>query len=165
MLMYYKDFGIPTTVLRLTNPYGPRQQIKHSKYSLVGWFVRQAMQGNPIKIFGDGLQLRDYIFVDDIVNAMLKCTESIQAIGEVINVGSGISTRFSDMVKAVVDCVEDGSMEFIPWPNNYEKIETGDISLDISKLERITGWQPNVSLEQGIAKTYEYYKKNAQMYI
>ncbi|MBA4057907.1 MAG: NAD-dependent epimerase [Marivirga sp.] len=165
LLMYYKDFGIPTTVLRITNPYGPHQQIKHSKYSLVGWFIRQAMEGQTIKIFGDGVQLRDYIFVDDIVNAMIKCAEAPGAVGEVINLGSGNSSRFCDMVSTVINTVGNGRMEFIPWPNNYEKIETGDVSVDISKLKSITSWQPVHSLDEGIRKTYEYYKKYSDKYI
>jgi len=165
LLMYYKDFGIPCSILRLTNPYGPRQQIKHSKYSLVGWFIRQAMENKVIKIYGDGLQLRDYIYVDDIVDAMIKCAENEKAIGETINIGSGTSSRFSDMVQSVVSCVKSGCVEYIPWPKDYEKIETGDITVDISKLQELTGWKPNVLLEEGIKLTYEYYKKNISNYI
>lgn len=165
LMMYYKDFGIPVTILRLTNPYGPRQQIKHSKYSLVGWFIRQAIEGKVIKVFGDGSQLRDYIFVDDIVNAMLKCAEAFKAVGEVINVGSGQSTRFCDMVSEVIKCVPSGKMEFVSWPENYEKIETGDVSLDLNKLKLITSWQPDNSLSEGIQKTYEYYKRYSENYI
>lgn len=165
LLMYHKDFGIPSTVLRVTNPYGPHQQIKHSKYSLVGWFIRQAMEGQVIKIFGDGVQLRDYIFVDDIVNAMMKCAEAPGAAGEVINLGSGNSSRFCDMVSMVINTVKNGRMEFIPWPANYEKIETGDVSVDISKLKSITSWQPAYSLEEGIKKTFEYYKEYYDKYI
>ncbi len=165
LLMYYKDFGIPCSILRLTNPYGPRQQVKHSKYSLVGWFIRQAMEGKVIKIYGDGLQLRDYIYVDDIVGAMIKCAESEKAIGEIINIGSGVSSRFSDMVQSVVSCVKSGKVEYISWPKDYEKVETGDITVDISKLQELTKWKPNVSLEEGIQLTYEYYKKNISNYI
>lgn len=165
LLMYYKDFGIPVTILRLTNPYGPRQQIKHSKYSLVGWFIRQAIEGKVIKIFGEGLQLRDYIFSDDIVNAMIRCAVAPEAIGEIINVGSAESTRFCDMVDAVIKCVKNGKMEFVPWPVNYEKIETGDVTMDISKLKRITSWKPNYSLTEGIGRTYDYYVKHYKHYI
>jgi len=164
LMMYYKDFGIPATVLRVTNPYGPRQQIKHSKYSLVGWFIRQAMEGKVIRIFGDGTQLRDYIFVDDIVNAMMKCAEASSAAGEVINLGSGQSSRFCDMVSTVVKHVKNGRIEFVPWPDNYEKIETGDVSIDISKLKRITGWSPDFSLDQGVQRTFEYYNKFSEHY-
>jgi nucleoside-diphosphate-sugar epimerase len=158
--MYYKDFGIPFTILRLTNPYGPRQQIKHSKYSLVGWFIRQAMEGSTIKIFGSGTQLRDYIFVYDIIDAMLKCACTPEATGEIINVGSGLSTRFCDMVSEVVNCVGNGQYEFIPWPNDYEKIETGDISVNITKLQTLTSWYPVFSLRDGIINTFEYFKKH-----
>jgi nucleoside-diphosphate-sugar epimerase len=165
LLMYYKDFGIPCSILRLTNPYGPRQQIKHSKYSLVGWFIRQAMENKVIKIYGDGLQLRDYIYVDDIVDAMINCAGTEKAIGEIINIGSGISSRFSDMVQSVVSCVKSGKVEYIPWPKDYEKIETGDITVDISKLQELTAWKPNVTLEEGIRLTYQYYKKNISNYI
>lgn len=165
LLMYYRDFGIPCSILRLTNPYGPRQQVKHSKYSLVGWFIRQAMEDKVIKIYGDGLQLRDYIFVDDIVDAMIKCGETEKAIGEIINIGSGNSSRFSDMVHSVVKCVKSGKVEYIPWPENYEKVETGDINVDISKLQNLTAWKPKVMLEEGIHLTYEYYKKYISNYI
>jgi nucleoside-diphosphate-sugar epimerase len=165
LLMYYKDFGIPTTSLRLTNPYGPRQQIKHSKYSLVGWFVRQAMDGQTIKIFGDGAQLRDYVFVDDIVDAMLRCAVTPAAAGEVINVGSGQSTMFRDMVSAVIRCVQRGQAEFVPWPENYERVETGDIAVDISKLKGLTSWQPRYTLDEGIRRTFEYYSQHAGYYV
>lgn len=165
LLMYYKDFGIPTTVVRLTNPYGPRQQIKHSKYSLVGWFVRQAMDGKTIKIFGDGGQLRDYVFADDVVDAMLRCAATPTAAGEVINVGSGESTRFRDMVDAVIRCVDGGRAEFVPWPENYERVETGDIAVDISKLKALTSWQPRFTLDEGIRRTFEYYSKHASHYV
>ena len=165
LLMYYKDFGIPTTILRIANPFGPRQQIKHSKYSLVGWFIRQAMEDKEIKIFGEGNQLRDYIFVEDIIRAMIICAEKDGAIGEVLNVGSGKSYKFSEMVNEVVSCVNKGSITYVPWPKDYENIETGDVSLDLSKLYSITGWKPENTLKEGIKKTYDYYNLNFNNYL
>lgn len=165
LLMYYKDFGIPSVVLRITNPYGPRQQIKHSKYSLVGWFIRQAMEGKTIKVFGDGKQLRDYVYVDDIVEAFLRCGATPAAEGEIINVGSGVASEFREMVQQVVHIVGTGRVEYVPWPENYERVETGDVRADISKLQNLTGWQPQYGLEEGIKKTYEYYKKYKNHYI
>jgi nucleoside-diphosphate-sugar epimerase len=165
LLMYYKDFGIPTTILRIANPYGPRQQIKHSKYSLIGWFIRQAMEDKEIKIFGEGNQLRDYIFVEDIIQAMIKCGEVDDAIGEILNVGSGKSYKFSEMVNEVVSCVNKGRVTYVPWPKDYEKIETGDVSLDLTKLNKITGWKPEYTLKNGIQKTFDYYTLNFNNYI
>ncbi len=165
LLMYYKDFDIPCVITRLTNPYGPHQQIKHSKYSLVGWFIRQAIEGKEIKIFGNGTQLRDYIYVSDIVDAMIRLAANPNAVGEVVNVGSGQTTRFCDMVSYVIECVNNGSMDFIAWPNDYENIETGDVTLDLSKLYQLTNWKPQIGLKQGIATTYEYYRNHFEKYV
>jgi nucleoside-diphosphate-sugar epimerase len=165
LLMYYKEFGIPSIVLRITNPYGPRQQIKHNKYSLVGWFVRQAIEGKVIKIFGDGKQLRDYVYVDDIVEAFVRCGIEPKAVGEVINVGSGIGTEFQYMVHKVVDIVKNGRIEYVPWPNDYERIETGDVRVDVSKLHDFTSWRPTHTLTEGIEKTYKYYNIHSDRYV
>jgi len=165
LIMYYKDFGIPFIIFRITNPYGPRQQIKHCKYSLVGWIIKQAMEGKTIKIFGDGKQLRDYIYIDDIVEAIYRCSTNDKATGEIINVASGKSTEFQMMVKEVVNIVKNGNYEFVPWPDNYEKIETGDVIADISKLLSLANWKPKYNLKEGILKTYEYYKKYLMHYL
>jgi UDP-glucose 4-epimerase len=165
LAMYYKDFGIPYVVLRITNPYGNRQQIKHNKYSLVGWFIRQAMEEKTINIFGKGEQLRDYIFVSDIVEAFARCGAENEAIGQTINIGSGISAQFNEMVNSVVDVVGKGNVAYIPWPTDYERIETGDVRTDISRLRKVTNWKPKYSLIQGIEATYEYYKKHIKYYI
>jgi UDP-glucose 4-epimerase len=165
LLMYYRDFGIPGVILRITNPYGPRQQVKHSKYALVGWFVRQAMEGKTIKIFGDGKQIRDYIFSDDIVEASLRCAASEKAIGEIVNLGSGQGSEFYKMVENIIEVVGNGKIEYIPWPDNYERIETGDVVADLTKLRSIISQQPSTTLSEGIQRTYQYYRRNMVHYI
>ena len=97
--MYFKDFGIPFVILRITNPYGLRQQVKHNKYSLVGWFIRQAMSGQTIKIFGEGKQLRDYIFSEDLTEGLLKCATANNAIGEIINLGSASNFHIRTIIE------------------------------------------------------------------
>jgi UDP-glucose 4-epimerase len=163
--MYHKDFGIPSVVLRITNPYGPRQQVKHSKYALVGWFIRQAMEGKTIRIFGDGRQIRDYIFSDDIVEASLRCAATEKAIGEIVNLGSGQGSEFYKMVENIIAVVGNGKIEYIPWPDRYERIETGDVVADLTKLQSLISWQPNITLSEGIQRTYQYYKRNMVHYI
>ncbi|MEO6077892.1 MAG: SDR family NAD(P)-dependent oxidoreductase [Candidatus Andersenbacteria bacterium] len=160
---YTHTFGLDTVSVRIPNPYGPRQQMKHNKYSIVGWFVRQAMEGKPITIFGDGSQERDYLYVDDIVDAFLELTEHGVA-GEVYNIGAEERVTFGDMVDAVLEEVGSGSKECIPWPENYEKNETGNYIADTSKIEQITSWKPSVTLKEGIARMVEYYKKNKAHY-
>lgn len=164
LLMYYKDFGIKSTIYRITNPYGPHQQIKHSKYSIPGWFIRQAMEDKTIKIFGEGMQIRDYIYVDDIIEAVYL-SSTTESDGEIINLGSGVGTMFRDMVSNVVKFVGKGRIEYIPWPDNYEKIETGDTLPDITKLQKISNFTPKYSISEGIELTYQYYKQHIDKYI
>lgn len=161
---YYADtFGLDTVSVRIPNPYGPRQQMKHSKYSIVGWFVRQAMEGQEIQIFGDGSQERDYLYVDDIVDAFLALSDTSKA-GEVYNIGTDERVRFVDMVNAVLAAVGSGNKKHVRWPENYEKNETGNYIADTSKLRELTGWQAKVSLKDGIQQMVEYYKANKEHY-
>ncbi|MEX1997157.1 MAG: GDP-mannose 4,6-dehydratase [Candidatus Andersenbacteria bacterium] len=161
---YFADtFGIHTTAVRIPNPYGPRQQMKHSKYSIVGWFVREAMTGNSITIFGEGEQERDYLYIDDIVEAFLRLTVRGGA-GEVYNIGTHERVRFVDMVEAVLRAVGSGQAKHVPWPEHYEKNETGNYIADTTKIFELTGWQPRVSLQAGIKEMVAYYRQHHQHY-
>lgn len=163
-LMYYKLHGIRTTAFRIANPYGIRHQMKHSKYGIVNYFIKKAMSGETIEIFGEGKQLRDYIYVEDIVDAMLAAGVSRQADGEVFNLGSGYSVPFYEMAQTVVSVVGKGSIRNIPWPENYEIIEGGDFDCDISKARTILNWQPHYQFRAGIEKTVRYYEKHWELY-
>lgn len=163
--IYHQNFGVPTIAIRITNPYGPRQQIHHSKYSLVGWFIRQALENQTIRIFGDGEQTRDYIYIDDLAEGFLRCAIEPDAIGHVVNLGSGVATRFRDMVCTVVDVVGRGAVEFTPWPKDYAKLETGDVVADLSLLRRLTGWRSYVDLRSGVERTAQYYRLHGRHYI
>lgn len=161
---YYSDtFGVHTVSVRIPNPYGPRQQMKHSKYSIVGWFVRQAMEGKIIEVFGDGSQERDYLYVDDIVDAFLQLTEK-GISGEVYNIGTHERMRFGDMVDTVLSEAGTGTKQHIPWPQQYEKNETGNYVADTSKIEAVTQWKPSVPLQEGIHRMVEYYRQYRQHY-
>jgi nucleoside-diphosphate-sugar epimerase len=165
LAIYHQNFGVPTIGVRITNPYGPRQQIHHSKYSLVGWFIRQALENQTIRIFGDGEQTRDYIYIDDLAEGFLRCAIAPDAIGSVVNLGSGVATRFRDMVCTIVDVVGRGAVEFTPWPSDYAKLETGDVVADLSLLRRLTGWRSHVDLRSGIERTTDYYRLHSRHYV
>lgn len=163
-LMYYKLHGIRSVTFRIANPYGIRHQMKHSKYGIVNYFIKKAMNNEIIDIFGEGNQLRDYIYVEDIVFAMLAAGITGKADGEVFNLGSGSSIQFQEMVSAVVDIVGSGSIRKIPWPENYKIIEGGDFECNISKAEAILCWKPKYGLKEGIEKTVNFYKKYSKYY-
>jgi nucleoside-diphosphate-sugar epimerase len=163
-LFYHDIHEIRSVLFRIANPYGPRSQMKHSKYSMINWFIRQAMEGNKIKIFGDGRQLRDYIFVDDLADAFISASLHPECYGEIFNIGSGIGKSFLEMVETIVSVVDSGTYEHVPWPSDYMNVETGDYITDINKLIKTTGWKPITDLKAGIKKTYEFYLKYRQYY-
>ncbi len=163
-LTYFRDFGIKSTILRISNPYGPRQQVKHGKYSLPGWFMRMLVEDKPITIFGDGLQLRDYIYIDDLVEAFLSLAKAENTNGEIFNCGYGESIYFKDMVEELIKTVGHGEIRYVPWPKEYSVVETGDSNLDISKIKKFVNWKPEVDLKTGFSKMASFYKDNKEKY-
>jgi len=161
---FYKHYGIRSVCFRITNPYGPRSQMKSSGYSLINWFIRLAMDGQNITVFGDGQQKRDYIYIGDLIDGMLTTVVNPKSDGQVYNLGTGQPTKFLDMAEAVVQIVGQGKVEKVPWPKNYDNFETGDFYADISKLIADINWRPTASLTDGIQKTFEYYQEHRAKY-
>ena len=163
-LLYHRQHGLRATALRLTNPYGVRQQMRHGRYGLVNWFIRQAMEGGTITVFGDGSQQRDYVYVTDIVDALLLVALADETVGGVYNVGAGSPTTFRDMVTVILDVVGRGTMKHVPWPADYPHVDTADFVADVSALSRVTGWKPRIGLREGVAATHRYYEAHRRWY-
>ncbi len=167
--LYYKAYhdhhGLNTVVFRIGNPYGPKAQIKHSGYCIVNWFIRKALQEEDITIFGEGNQLRDYIFIDDLVEAFLIAGVHPKANGKIYNVSSGTGTQFIEMAEKIIELVGKGKVVKVPWPKNYQNVETGNFYADISKIHYDLDWTPKIKFEEGIKKTIEFYKQNLDKYI
>lgn len=161
---YSMVHGLKSIVFRIANPYGPRCQMKHSKYSIVNWFIRQAMENKTISVFGAGEQVRDYIYVDDLVAAITMAAISSPCYGKVYNLGSGVGSKFKDMVSSVIALVKSGTIEYIPWPSEYLNVETGDFIADIQRIQADIRWSPQTTLQDGIKKTFYYYKENKNFY-
>jgi len=162
---YNRQHDIDTVVFRIANPYGPRGQIKHSKYTIINFFIRQALEGKTISIFGEGNQLRDYIFVEDLANAFIAASISTKSKGQIFNIGSGKGTSFIKMVKTIIQFVGKGSFQNVPWPKNYINVETGDYITNITKAKSILKWKPEIDFEEGIKKTVDYYSKYISKYL
>lgn len=163
--LYNKNYGLRTVIFRIANPYGIRQQIKHSKYSIPGWFLRLAMENKPIKVFGKGTQMRDYIYISDLIQAFALAGISNKTDGNTYNCGTGKSIKLKTMVETIVKVVGSGSIEHVPWPENYGKEETGSYESDISRLQSAISWSAKTKLEEGVKRMYEYYSKNKKHYI
>ncbi len=161
--IYGKVYGLPVVCLRITNTYGPRHQMK-LPYGVGNWFVRLAMDGKPITVMGKGNYTRDFLFVDDCVEAMIAVAENDKANGQVFNLGSGKVISFLDTAKKVIAAAGKGSYQMVPYEGLTAKIEPGDCELDVSKLRKATGWKPRTKLEDGLKATIDFYKQNRQRY-
>ncbi|MDD5086013.1 MAG: NAD-dependent epimerase/dehydratase family protein [Candidatus Omnitrophica bacterium] len=161
----YNDIhGVKSVMLRLTNIYGPRAQMKHDRYGVVNWFIRQVIDGEPVKVFGDGKILRDFLYVDDTVDALMMSAVSSDAIGEIFNVGVDKPTSFLELAETITTVAKDGKWEFAPFSPERRAQEPGNFYSDISKIKKTIGWCPKTSLTDGIAKTVDYYRKYKQYY-
>lgn len=156
-LLYHRTFNLNTIYFRVTNPYGPYQRKESKNFGIVNFFIHKALSGEPIKIFGTGRQLRDYIYIDDLVEVMLRAPLIKRAYGEVFNIGSGKAVELLDMVKKIIDVTGRGSFKKIPWPKEFKKVETGDFVADIAKAKKILRWKPGTGIEQGLRKTLQAY--------
>lgn len=165
IIQVYNDVhGIDAVLLRLTNIYGPRAQMKHPRYGVVNWFVRLAIDDEAIKVFGDGKILRDFLYIDDAVEAIMVSALTPAAVGEVLNVGLDKPTDFIELAETIIDVAGSGSWGFAPFSPEREAQEPGDFYSDIGKIRRLVGWEPRTTLRDGLRRTVEFYRAHKAYY-
>ena len=157
-LLYNNVHGIQASVLRLTNTYGPGMRVKDARQTFLGIWVRQLLEGKPIKVFGDGLQLRDFNYVDDCVDALLLAGASEVTQGKVYNLGSEEVVNLKQTAEMMVALVPGASFEIVPFPPERKAIDIGDYYSDFSLFRGETGWSPKVGLAEGLKRTLDYYR-------
>jgi len=161
---YTRIHGIRTVPLRLTNVYGPRGQMKHSQFGVVNWFVRLALEGRPIPIFGSGRILRDFLYVDDCVDALVRAAGEPAAVGEILNVGHDRASTFLEVAEILRELVPGTEIAFTDFTPERKAQEPGDFVSDIAKIRRILRWEPTVSLREGLARTVAFYRERRADY-
>jgi UDP-glucose 4-epimerase len=164
-LVYHSVYGIRASSLRLTNTYGPRQLIKHSRQGFIGWFVRQATLGEEIQVFGDGRQKRDFDYVDDVVDAFLRAGAMDAADGQVFNLGGDEPMTLLDLARLLVEIAGRGRVTVVPFPADRKKIDIGDFHADASKIKAALGWTPRTQLRDGFERTLAYYREHKDRYL
>lgn len=157
-LLYNNVYGIRASVLRLTNTYGPRMRVKDARQTFLGIWIKRIIEGHPLLVFGDGKQIRDFNYVDDVVDAMLACALSDDANGEIFNLGADDPINLKDTAQMMVNVAKSGSFEIVPFPENRKVIDIGDYYADYRKIRSKLGWKPSVSLADGLFRTLEYYR-------
>ncbi len=164
-LVYNDVFGVRACSLRLTNVYGPRQLLKHNRQGFIGWFIRLAIENRTIQIFGDGSQLRDFVFVDDAVDAFLRAGASDACNGEAFNVGGDGPVSHRDLAALLVSIAGAGRVEYVDWPPEKKVIDIGSFYADSTKFQTTTGWTPTVPLADGLRRTVDFYRAHWAQYV
>jgi UDP-glucose 4-epimerase len=137
--------------------------MKHHKQGIINWFIRQLIEGQTVKLYGDGKQIRDINYVDDVVEALLLVACNEKANGEVFNLG-GIPKNLIDLVETMIDVYGKGNYELIPFKDDLKKIEIGDYIANYEKIKSAVEWEPKVSLEEGLQSSFDYYEKYKEHY-
>ncbi len=164
-LLYNNVFGVCACSLRLTNVYGPRQLVRHNRQGFIGWFIRRAVEGQEIQIYGDGSQLRDFVYVDDAADAFLRAGASDACNGEVFNVGGETPVSHRELVEMLIAIARSGSVRYVEWPAEKKAIDIGSFYADSGKFRAAVGWAPGVALADGLERTIAYYREHLAAYL
>jgi UDP-glucose 4-epimerase len=162
-LLYHQVHGIRAFSLRLTNTFGPRHQMRHHRQGVLNWFLRQLIEGKPVRLYGTGLQIRDTNYVDDVVEAFLTAMADDRADGQVFNIG-GAPVSLLEFVEQAICINGSGAYELVEYPASAKPIEIGDYVADWSRIRSTLGWKPRVALADGIARTLAYYRQHSRHY-
>lgn len=163
-LVYHHVYGLRTVSLRLTNTYGPRMRVRDARQTFLGWWLRQIIEGQPLQVFGDGQQLRDFNYVDDVVQALLLAATQEAAIGQIYNLGGNPVTLLS-VAQELIRLHDGGDYVIVPFPPERQKIDIGHYYGSFAKIERELGWRPQTQLTAGLAQTLAYYERHLSHYI
>lgn len=164
-ILYHNIHDLKTVSLRLTNTYGPRMRVKDARQTFTGWWLRQIVEGRPFQVYGDGHQMRDFNYVDDVVKALLLAGCQDDANGKIFNLGGRLSVRLIDFADLLIEINGGGSYELVPFPEDRKRIDIGDYHGDYHRIERELGWEPKVDLREGLTRTLAYYRQHLQHYI
>jgi len=163
-LVYSRAYGMHVSVLRLTNTYGPRMRVKDERQTFLGVWLRQLIEGVPIRVFGDGKQIRDFNFVDDVETALLMAAGNPEADGRIFNLGSSDAVSLGELAQLLVEINGGGSVEQIEFPLERKSIDIGDYRSDYRLISKTLGWKPRVFLREGLERTLAFYQQHHEHY-
>ncbi|MEP7204515.1 MAG: NAD-dependent epimerase/dehydratase family protein [Ilumatobacteraceae bacterium] len=157
-LVYHTAYSLATTSLRLTNVYGPRQRLTSDELGFLPVFIRKALLGEEIRIFGDGGQRRDCVYVGDVVDALIAATAP-EAVGRVFNVGNVIDHSLAEIAAALIEVTgSKGGLQLVPWPDDHQRIDIGSFHTDGSTIAEALGWKATTTLDGGLLTTATFYR-------
>jgi UDP-glucose 4-epimerase len=162
--VYNDTHQVPAVLTRLTNIYGPRAQMKSNKYGVANWFIRLVLDDQVIPLFGDGKIKRDFLYIDDVLDALLLLPLNPACFGEIFNVGHDQPSDFLELAQVAIELAGKGRIQFTPFSEERKKQEPGDFYSDISKIKKAIGWSPKVHLREGVGRTLDFFQKYKSHY-
>ena len=156
--LYNNVYDIRSCALRLTNTYGPGMRVKDARQTFLGIWVRMLIEGKPITVYGDGLQLRDFNYVDDCVDAILLAGATDKSNGGVYNLGSDEVIGLKKLAEMMIELNCDGTYELITFPPERKNIDIGDYYGNYKLITKDLDWSPKIKMIDGLKKTLDYYK-------
>ena len=160
-LLYGRVHGLQATALRLTNVYGGRQCLARGDLGVLAVFLRRALEGEVIELYGDGLQRRDCVHVDDVVRALAVAATTDAAVGEVVNLGHPTSSTLREIAETIVWLADSaGGLQLVPWPEGLARIDIGDFEGDYARAAQLLRWKPAIDLADGVARTIAFYRRH-----
>jgi UDP-glucose 4-epimerase len=163
-LLYGNVYGMRTTALRLTNTYGPRMRVRDARQTFLGIWLRLALQGGEILVYGDGSQTRDLTYVDDAVGAFLLSAARDETNGRAYNLGGKGHVSLLELAEIVTTLAGAGTVRTVPFPDDRKNIDIGDFYADFSAIERDLGWRPTIDVREGVRRTLEFYRAHGEHY-
>ncbi len=151
------------TICRITNPFGSSGTRRARGYGFLNQLIFQGLQGQPLTIYGNGLQLRDYLHIDDLVEALLLCGQSLSAVNQVFNIGRGVGISIIDAASRIQAATHSGPLRFLHWPAEYAAVESGDFVAEISKARGLLGFEPRIDFETGLLMTLHEERARQQL--
>jgi len=164
-LLYEQRYGFRTSVLRLSNVFGPRQRLRGDHQGFIASFLRRAVQNEVLTVFGDGQQKRDCVFVDDVVEAVALAALSDHAVGEVFNIGHNELLPLAEIAETIVEIAGSGEITYTPWPRERSAIDIGSFATDTSKAKRLLGWEPETAFADGVEQTVQFIRAHQDWYL
>jgi len=163
-IVYNNVYGVRACALRLTNTIGPRMRVKDARQTFVGTWIRQILEDKAFEVW-DGGQVRDFTYVDDAVDALLLTASSEKTDGQVFNLGGTCVISLKELAELLIDVNGGGSYVVRSFPAERKKIDIGDYHADFSRIRSVLGWEPRVSLRDGLARTLAFYREHLKHYI
>jgi UDP-glucose 4-epimerase len=156
--LYHNVHGVRACALRLTNTYGPRMRVRDAQQTFLGVWIKKLLCGEDIEVYGDGSQLRDFNYVEDVVDALLLAACTDQAYGQVFNLGAGQAISLKDLAELLLQLNGSGRYTLVLFPPDRRAIDIGDYHASFQMATDVLGWQPKVTLADGLHRTLEFYR-------